>query len=80
MTCHTPNITELQKGMPQEEITLPYGFIMDNVTELRNITAYTNGRLLFSFYPDPIFLPFAEGFVYFPPKSKYLTIDVSNLR
>ena len=74
MTCHTPNITALQ--VEQEEITLPYGFIMDNVTELRNITAYTNGRLLFSFCPDPIFLPF-EGFVYFPSTYEYFTIDVS---
>ena len=77
MTCHSPNIAALQEGGPQEEITLPYGFIMDNVMELRNLTAYTNGQRLFSFYPDPIFLPFEEGIKYFQPKNEYLTINVS---
>ena len=80
MTCHTPNITALQEGGPQEEITIPYGFIMDNVMELRNLTAYTNGRLRLSFYHDPIFLPFEDDIMYFPPKYEYLTIDVSYLQ
>ena len=48
---------------------------MDN----ENITTYTNGNLLFSFYPDPTFLSFEEGIVYFPPKYEYLTINVSYL-
>ena len=77
MTCHSPNITALQEGGPQEEITLPYGFVMDKVMKLRNITAYTNGQRLFSFYSDPIFLPFEGGIVYYPPNYEYLTIYVS---
>ena len=53
---------------------VPYGFIMDNVAELRNLTATSNK--LFSIYPDPVFLPIYET-MYVQPKNDYVTINVS---
>mgnify|MGYP001557088011 CR=1 FL=1 len=57
---------------------ISYGLIMDNVTELRNLTAYSGGKRQFTIYPDPVFKPFVDGVKrYFPTKNDYLTIDVS---
>lgn len=50
---------------------------MDNVQELRNLTAHNGDHFMFKVYSDPVFETFEDGIKYFQPKNEYLTINVS---
>ncbi len=81
MTCQTPDIHESTVADlvidPNEPVALHYGFIMDNVTELRNLTSYDyTGNNEFSVYPDPSFDRWKNP-KNFQLTSEYLTINVS---
>jgi hypothetical protein len=45
----------------EEPHMLSYGFIIDKVQSLRNLTELSGGKRLFALYPDPQFDPFDEG-------------------
>ena len=86
MVCRSPNVspglqmrTEIstEPQDPEDFAQVSYGFIMDNVEELRNLTA-TSERV-FKIYADPILHPFEDGVSYFQPKNDYLTINVSSI-
>ena len=81
MTCQTPDMHESTVAdlviNPNQPVTLHYGFIMDNVTELRNMTSYVyTGNHEFSVYPDPSFDRWKSP-KNFQLTSEYLTINVS---
>ena len=78
MVCMSPSIVgAISTGIREQPLVVPYGFIMDNVTALKNLTAYDDRRAMFRFYPDPTFESFEEGVKYFQNKNEYLTINVS---
>ena len=60
-----------------EPIQLDYGFIMDNVKRVQNLSKVLKSHLML--YPDPEFKPFEEpdGVKYY--KSDYLTLNGKNL-
>jgi len=86
MVCRSPNVspglrmrtdtTSVQQD-PGDYAQVSYGFIMDHVQELRNLTATTDR--VFRIYADPIFEPFDEGVMYFQTKNEYLTINGEKL-
>ena len=59
-----------------EPLALDYGFIMDDVESLRNLTASANFTK-FLLYPDPVYEKFNEEVKYY--KSDYLNINGINL-
>ena len=65
MRCVTPTFQSsdlLNSDLDFEEpLMLSYGFIMDEVHSLRNLTELTLGQRLFGLYPNPEFDPFDEG-------------------
>ncbi len=83
MLCNSPSIASgyyaHYSEPPDNPITVNYGFIMDNVLSLRNITTQNGQSRIFSFYSDPVLLPFEEEYKYYQPKNEYLTINVSDL-
>lgn len=75
MMCDSPAIeadeSKLDADHPME---LEYGFIMDDVTGVQNLTT-SKGFAHFLLYPNPIFKPFDREVKYY--KSDYLNINVS---
>lgn len=77
MVCDSPVIeadsAKLDADLPME---LEYGFRMDNVSGVQNLTM-TKGFSSFLLYPNPVFIPFDKEVKYY--KSDYLNINVSLL-
>ena len=77
MTCMSPSISATgYKINPDKPIPVPFGFIMDDVVHLRNLSVLGN-KQQFHFFPDPEFDKFENDVKYFQPKNEYLTINVS---
>ncbi|XP_046596582.1 plexin-A4 isoform X1 [Neodiprion lecontei] len=77
MICNSPAVevsedTHLDADHP---LMLEYGFRMDNVTGVQNLSA--NGHKNFLLYPNPVYDVFEEEVKYY--KSDYLTINGQNL-
>ncbi|XP_060879256.1 plexin-A2 [Metopolophium dirhodum] len=79
LICESPKVTPLQRiqaNSSNPPIELDYGFEMDNVTNVQNISSKT-GFSKFLLYPDPNYTQFedvqGENIKYY--KSDYLTIN-----
>ena len=82
MMCLSPSLRQstLNSSLLSSLVAYPlcYGFIMDNVTSLRNLSRAVAGRRAFAVYADPQFHRFDDGvkrFFFLP--NEYLTINVS---
>uniref|UniRef100_A0A1B0CEW4 Sema domain-containing protein n=1 Tax=Lutzomyia longipalpis TaxID=7200 RepID=A0A1B0CEW4_LUTLO len=75
MVCDSPSIDAdgitLDADRP---MLLEYGFHMDDVASVQNLSSRNNH---FELYPNPEYLPFEENVKYY--KSEYLTINGKNL-
>ncbi|XP_066998157.2 plexin A3 [Anabrus simplex] len=75
MACSSPAI-EVQTTLDAENpLKLEYGFRMDNVSGVQNLSIKTGSPFLL--YPNPIYDPFDEEIKYY--KSDYLTINGQHL-
>ncbi|XP_055922335.1 plexin-A4 isoform X2 [Eupeodes corollae] len=76
MVCNSPVINTgsvvLDADKPEQ---LEYGFLMDNVIGVQNLSAKHNNK--FELYPNPIYDRFEDQVKYY--KSEYLTINGKNL-
>ncbi|XP_018019923.1 plexin A3 isoform X1 [Hyalella azteca] len=85
MECRTPEILippERERELdPTNGMNLMYGFIMDNVTSVRNLPQNNHNSLqYFSLFPDPEYYAFGEDDDTVKEyKSDYLTINGANL-
>ena len=69
----------LEEPLADEPLVLFYGFVMDGVVSLRNLSSPAMGAHLFSVYPDPKFEEFEGGVKQlYSSKNEYLTINVSD--
>lgn len=77
MICKSPTIEVPEHVMVDAErpLTLEYGFRMDNVTGVQNLSQH--GFTNFLLYPNPIYDRFDEEIKYY--KSDYLTINGQHL-
>jgi plexin A len=77
MECRSPSVPVLgQQISPEEPMSLDYGFLMDDVPSVRNLSHSPNYPK-FLLYPDPVYEKFDEEVKYY--KSDYLTINGINL-
>ncbi|XP_049953527.1 plexin-A4 isoform X2 [Schistocerca serialis cubense] len=76
MACSSPTIEVTSEPDAEHPLTLEYGFLMDNVTGVRNLSVKP-GYSHFLLYPNPIYEPFDEEVKYY--KSDYLTINGQHL-
>lgn len=76
MQCGSPQIDVPSDLVidPDQPIHLQYGFRMDNVSGVQNLSV-KQGYPSFSLYPNPVYDRFDEEVKYY--KSDYLTINVS---
>jgi hypothetical protein len=74
MACPSPNIIVQETVDAEHPLSLQYGFRMDNVTGVQNLSV-KEGYSFFLLYPNPVYEPFDEEVKYY--KSDYLTINVS---
>uniref|UniRef100_W4VRI5 Putative plexins functional semaphorin receptor n=1 Tax=Corethrella appendiculata TaxID=1370023 RepID=W4VRI5_9DIPT len=76
MVCDSPVIdTENEILDAEKPLMLEYGFQMDDVVDVQNLSMKT--RNPFELYPNPMYLQFEEHVKYF--KSEYLTINGRHL-
>ncbi|KAK6634573.1 hypothetical protein RUM43_011974 [Polyplax serrata] len=78
MQCSSPQI-EIGNDVtidPDQPLSLVYGFHMDNVSGVQNLSV-KQGYPPFSLYPNPIYEPFDEEVKHY--KSDYLTINGQHL-
>lgn len=76
MVCNSPVIDADSNSLdPDKPELLEYGFLMDNVAGVQNLSA--KHKNFFEFYPNPVYLAFEENVKYY--KSEYLTINGRNL-
>ncbi|KAH8272469.1 hypothetical protein KR044_006353, partial [Drosophila immigrans] len=79
MECPSPVIDMAASDQilvdPENPILLEYGFLMDNVLRVQNLSRLHNNH--FELYPNPEYFTFEERVKYF--KSEYLTINGRNL-
>ncbi|SPP88949.1 plexin-A2 isoform X1 [Drosophila guanche] len=76
MECASPIIEADSKNLDAESpMLLEYGFLMDNVLRVQNLSKIHNNH--FELYPNPEYFVFEERVKYF--KSEYLTINGRNL-
>ncbi|XP_066903023.1 plexin-A2 isoform X1 [Halyomorpha halys] len=76
MLCHSPKIS-IPKDMyidAERPVNLEFGFKMDNVSRVQNLSAQHGHFLL---YPNPVYEKFDEEIKYY--KSDYLTINGQHL-
>jgi plexin A len=73
MACPSPNIVVQEPLDAEHPLPLQYGFRMDNVTGVQNLSI-KEGYSFFLLYPNPVYEPFDEEVKYY--KSDYLTINV----
>nr|CAD7396956.1 unnamed protein product [Timema cristinae] len=74
MACSSPTIEFDKEPDAENPMKLEYGFLMDNVTGVQNLSMDHNPFLL---YPNPIYDKFDEEVKYY--KSDYLTINGQHL-
>lgn len=75
MVCDSPMIEADESKLDSDNpMRLEYGFIMDNVQGVQNLTM-TRNFTPFYLYPNPVFIPFDKEVKYY--KSDYLNINVS---
>jgi plexin A len=79
MVCDSPYIeAENSQLDPDRPSLLEYGFEMDDVTGVQNLTSKNKDKFhSFELYPNPEYLKFEEDVKYY--KSEYLTINGRNL-
>lgn len=76
MICNSPIIDADSGSLDADKPELlEYGFIMDNVAAVQNLSA--KHKNYFELYPNPVYLKFEENVKYY--KSEYLTINGKNL-
>lgn len=76
MVCDSPMIEADESKLDADNpMQLEYGFIMDNVAGVQNLTSLNKGFSPFLLYPNPVFKPFDKEVKYY--KSDYLNINVS---
>ncbi|XP_022901683.1 plexin-A2 [Onthophagus taurus] len=79
MTCFSPDIDADSKTLNADApLQLEYGFRMDNVLGVQNLTSTANGFASFLLYPNPHFEPFDKERVKYY-KSEYLNINGQNI-
>ncbi|UYV82243.1 PlexA [Cordylochernes scorpioides] len=78
MICLWPEVPPLKNLVKDQPLSLHYGFRMDNVKTVHNITRNPNFRPLLM-HPDPVYYPFTEKDHVKYYKSDYLTINGMNL-
>ena len=76
MECRSPVIPVLHSIPPEDPLHLDYGFLMDDVPTVQNLSQRA-GFSPFVVYPDPVYDRFEEKVKYY--KSDYLTINGANL-
>ncbi|XP_026472464.1 plexin-A4 [Ctenocephalides felis] len=77
MICESPVIESENRQLDSEKpLNLEYGFQMDNVPGVQNLSMQQN-KQAFQLYPNPIYEPFDEEVKYY--KSDYLTINGQHL-
>ncbi|XP_063219970.1 plexin-A1 [Bacillus rossius redtenbacheri] len=74
MACTSPTIKVEEDIDAENPLKLEYGFLMDNVAGVQNLSVDYKAFLL---YPNPVYEPFDEEVKYY--KSDYLTINGQNL-
>lgn len=78
MICNSPVIEADDSKLDADSpLKLEYGFRMDNVSGVQNLTTLNKDFNPFFLYPNPIFVPFDKEVKYY--KSEYLNINVSHL-
>ncbi|XP_014213127.1 plexin-A4 [Copidosoma floridanum] len=78
MICRSPEIDVPQGVLDAEKpLQLEYGFRMDNVAQVQNLTK--QGLQAFLLYPDPVYNVFDEDLLVKYYKSDYLTINGQHL-
>lgn len=76
MICDSPVLeVEESKLDPDNPLNLEYGFRMDNVSGVQNLTMNSNFKP-FLLYPNPFFEKFDKEVKYY--KSDYLNVNVSS--
>ena len=80
MMCRTPDLREADVvrnySTYNHIVVLDYGFLMDNVKSVLDMSELPAGDLL-EVYPDPEFDGFIDGVKQmFQPRNDYLTINV----
>lgn len=76
MVCSSPVIDADNGSLDADKpVLLEYGFLMDNVAGVQNLSQKLNNH--FELYPNPVYLAFEENVKYY--KSVYLTINGKNL-
>ncbi|KAM7341328.1 plexin A [Cochliomyia hominivorax] len=77
MICDSPEIDTVNSDLLDAENPekLEYGFLMDNVLQVQNLSHKHNNY--FELYPNPVYFNFEERVKYY--KSEYLTINGRNL-
>lgn len=77
MTCESPVIEADETKLDADDpLRLEYGFRMDNVLGVQNLSSTVNFQPFF-LYPNPIFDPFDKEIKYY--KSDYLNINGQNI-
>ncbi|XP_014678000.1 PREDICTED: plexin-A3-like, partial [Priapulus caudatus] len=76
MTCKTPTFPQSKAPSGDKPRAVDYGFIMDGVTSLRNLSAVQFGK--FHLYPDPVVHNFSEDGRIKLYKTDYLAISIDN--
>ena len=77
MECSSPSVSiNDQQISADEPLSLDYGFLMDSVSSVRNMSHLTNSPKFF-LYPDPIYHKFDEEVKYY--KGDHLIINGINL-
>lgn len=78
MTCPSPYIPDISNSFlePEKPKQLDYGFLMDNVSSVQNLS-FSNNYPKFSLYPNPVFDVFDNLLKTY--KSDYLTINGMNI-
>ncbi|XP_050411553.1 plexin-A4 isoform X3 [Patella vulgata] len=76
MICQSPPV-DMVTGEKYDEIS--FGFIMDGVEEVRNLTVQYDDYGTFQVFPNPIFTQFPNGVKSHQNKNEYLTIDGENI-
>lgn len=78
MSCESPIIDADQATLdPDRPMRLEYGFHMDDVVSVQNLTRFGGNHNSFELFPNPVYLSFEENLKFF--KSEYLTINGKNL-
>lgn len=78
MVCHTPDLRNAESMWNMSTLSvLHYGFIMDDVQSVLDMSNQLQTGYFLDVYPDPEFDSFVNGVKQmFQPRNDYLTINV----